>query len=441
MEKSCYHEIIEELSKKLADKITFEEKNLANRALSIDGDIAEIIQDIGLKTCKRVLETTRDEIVLTKKACEMIIHRNPSILFNSIFGKIEICSPYLWLPGIDSSKPLFDYMKIYNNARSNTVNRALTDFGIEESFVRGAARFKEHYHYDIGPSAVDSATKDMAMKAMDYIENKLSDIDSLQVKTVEKILVEMDGCEIRTAEFVPAEDSRETTPVYNNPKKNKITKWRDVRIGFARPLESSDKTFVGKMDSYETVVNQIHSAAVIVGMTPETKVIGVADGGIGLREELERQFPNMQFILDKTHLKDHLYDTAEALEINRKDRPLWVEPRLRAISDGNVESILREFEEENKKNPNDRLKRLIGYLTRFNDALDYNNYKFKGYPIGSGEIESAHKSIPQKRLKIPGASWNPASIDPMLSLRILRANNWWEDFCHKLADEYLLAAA
>lgn len=67
MEKSCYHEIIDELSKKLADKITFEENNLANRALSIDGDIAEIIQDIGLKTCHRVLETTRDEIVAKKK--------------------------------------------------------------------------------------------------------------------------------------------------------------------------------------------------------------------------------------------------------------------------------------------------------------------------------------------------------------------------------------
>lgn len=373
----------------------------------------------------------------------MIIHRNPSIVFNSVFGKIEICSPYLWRPGIDSSKPLFDEMKIYNNARSNTVNRALTDFGIEESFVRGAARFKEHYHYEIGPSAVDSATKDTAMKAMDYIENKLSDIDSgpLQGKTIETILVEMDGCEIRTAEFMPAVDSRETTPVYNNPKKNRIMKWRDVRLGFARPLvESPNKTFVGKMDSYETVVNQIHSAAVIVGMTPETKVIGVADGGIGLREELERQFPNMQFILDKTHLKDHLYDTAEDLGINQKDRPGWVEPRIRAISDGNVESILKELEEENKINPNDRLKRLIGYLTRFNDALDYNDYKLKGYPIGSGEIESAHKSIPQKRLKIPGASWNPASIDPMLSLRILRANNWWKDFWHKQTDEYLLAA-
>jgi len=54
--------------------------------------------------------------------------------------------------------------------------------------------------------------------------------------------------------------------------------------------------------------------------------------------------------------------------------------------------------------------------------------KKMGYPIGSGEIESAHKSVPQKRLKIPGASWNPNSINPMPALRILRADDWWEDF-------------
>jgi hypothetical protein len=204
-------------------------------------------------------------------------------------------------------------------------------------------------------------------------------------------------------------------------------------------LDSKSKTFVGKMDTYQEVVSQMHSAAVLTGMTAETKIIGVADGGIGLSEELKRQFPSMQFILDKSHLKDHLYETAEALGINQKDRPGWVKPRVRAISDGNVEAVLKELEEENDKNPNKRLKRLIGYIKRFYDALDYDNFKSLGYPIGSGEIESAHKSIPQKRLKIPGASWNADSIDPMLALRILRADDWWEDFWNQRTESLLVA--
>jgi len=66
MEKDCYKEIIAEVSKKLAQKITAEEKDLAPRATLIDKDIAEIVQDIGLKTTKRVLENTRDEIIVKK---------------------------------------------------------------------------------------------------------------------------------------------------------------------------------------------------------------------------------------------------------------------------------------------------------------------------------------------------------------------------------------
>jgi len=54
--KDCYQEIINKVSKKLADKITSEEKDLASRATLIDRDIADIVQDIGLKTCKQVLE-------------------------------------------------------------------------------------------------------------------------------------------------------------------------------------------------------------------------------------------------------------------------------------------------------------------------------------------------------------------------------------------------
>lgn len=66
MEKDCYQEIIEEVSRKLAEKMTSEEENLVERSTLIDGDIAGIVQSIGLKTTQRVLENTRDEIIRKK---------------------------------------------------------------------------------------------------------------------------------------------------------------------------------------------------------------------------------------------------------------------------------------------------------------------------------------------------------------------------------------
>lgn len=136
----------------------------------------------------------------------------------------------------------------------------------------------------------------------------------------------------------------------------------------------------------------------------------------------------------------HLYETAEEIWISKKDRTKWIKSRIEAISNGDVGTIMEELKEEYDRNPNKRLKRLIGYIQRFYDALNYNKFKDKIYPIGSGEIESAYKSIPQKKLKIPGASWHPNSIDPMLALRILRADDWWDDFFWKQRAERLMAA-
>ena len=59
MERKCYQDIIDEVSKKLAQKIISEEKDLARRATLIDKDIAGIVQDIGLQTTKKVIECVR----------------------------------------------------------------------------------------------------------------------------------------------------------------------------------------------------------------------------------------------------------------------------------------------------------------------------------------------------------------------------------------------
>ena len=141
--------------------------------------------------------------------------------------------------------------------------------------------------------------------------------------------------EIRTGHLQLIENTKETTPIYNNPKREKVINWRDVRLGFVRPLDSDSKTFVGKMDSYEEIVGDLYNAAKLIGMTSKTEIIGIADGGIGLSEEMKRQFPKMQFVLDKSHLEGHFYETAEKIGIPEKKRPRWVKNQI-AVRPGKV---------------------------------------------------------------------------------------------------------
>ena len=47
-------------------------------------------------------------------------------------------------------------------------------------------------------------------------------------------------------------------------------------------------------------------------------------------------------------------------------------------------------------------------------------------PIGSGKIESAHRYVLQKRLKLTGAWWTVENANDMLALRIIRVNDDWQ---------------
>jgi hypothetical protein len=71
-------------------------------------------------------------------------YKNSVIVYNVIFGAMELSSPYLWRIG-EASKPMVDDLGITHRGRTETVNRALTDFGIEDSFGQASKRFKEHY--------------------------------------------------------------------------------------------------------------------------------------------------------------------------------------------------------------------------------------------------------------------------------------------------------
>ncbi len=60
---------------------------------------------------------------------------------------------------------------------------------------------------------------------------------------------------------------------------------------------------------------------------------------------------------------------------------------MEAIAAGKLGDVTEEVESLYLATGNHRLKRLIGYLDRFSEALDYDEYQEKGYPVGSGEVE------------------------------------------------------
>ena len=69
-----------------------------------------------------------------------------------------------------------------------------------------------------------------------------------------------------------------------------------------------------------------------------------------------------------------------------------------------------------------------GYIIRRSDQFKYKEAIAANLPIGSGEVESAHRYVIQKRLKLPGAWWKEDNAQAMLNLRSARANHRWDHY-------------
>ena len=77
---------------------------------------------------------------------------------------------------------------------------------------------------------------------------------------------------------------------------------------------------------------------------------------------------------------------------------------------------------------NNLVRKAYQYMTNRESNLDYKNTLQNELPIGSGMIESGHKHVLQKRLKITGASWLIENAQGIAHFRVLRANGEWKQY-------------
>jgi hypothetical protein len=72
------------------------------------------------------------------------------------------------------------------------------------------------------------------------------------------------------------------------------------------------------------------------------------------------------------------------------------------------------------------------YIDNRPGQFDYQGALAAVLPIGSGQVESAHRYVIQDRLKPAGAWWKEENAAKMLALRAVRANNEWDSYWQNL---------
>lgn len=116
----------------------------------------------------------------------------------------------------------------------------------------------------------------------------------------------------------------------------------------------------------------------------------------------------------------------------------WMEAQRDALKTGRLDSVLAALAlyTEGPETADDQapVRRCHRYLSDRRNQRNYGDVLANDLPIGSGEIESAHRYIAQQRLKWPGAWRRIDHAEYRLALRINRRNGDWSAYWHTFAN-------
>jgi hypothetical protein len=326
----------------------------------------------------------------------------------------------MWRVGTRIERRFSEQAGVRCRGYSRPLQRVVTDFGADEPFGRVPAKLQEHYGIEVPVSAIQRITFRHAEGC-----RAQEPVHEVRKGALERgvFIGEVDGSMVPVVETEPEAPGR---------RRAKTVLWKEVRLcrlvhahGQATPVFGGH--FSGGV---EASGRQLEQCAARAGFGPGSELHAVGDGAPWIAEQVALRFGTQgHYLLDFYHVCGYLAAAAKTCAANDPDAWLDQQKARKANQATAVLEALTSFQEpaeiEDAAAP---VRTCHRYLANRMDQLDYQGALARGLPIGSGAIESAHRSIIQARLKRPGAWWTPAHVRAMLALRLNRANGEWESY-------------
>ena len=183
---------------------------------------------------------------------------------------------------------------------------------------------------------------------------------------------------------------------------------------------------------------QVHAQALRRGMAQAKYIFIVCDGAVWIWNIIEERFQCALKELDFYHGSEHLWEVGRDLYPQPEEARAWVEPLLHQLRHGQEARVLETLESlpETVRNLggvlSELVEREIKYFQNHRDHLHYQDNAAKGFPVGSGAVESGCSQF-QNRFKRTGQFWNSASLGRLQALKVARHNGDWDELCHRPA--------
>lgn len=280
---------------------------------------------------------------------------------------------------------------------------------------------KEHYGIIVPVSAMRTITENHAeiIKTTTPIKT-----DIPLIKGQNCIIAETDGTMIPIVEC-----SKKGNKSNEDNRKNRETSWKEGRLCLAYSHGSTTPFFSATMGKPDETGDHLINCAINADLGINSTIHCVGDGATWIEKQVNRVFDNQgSYLIDFFHLCEYLSAACEKSNQNK----LKYEEYKEMIKTGNIAEVVEQLrpyvESDEVADKNAPVRKCIRYIENRPGQFDYQNAIKNDLPIGSGQIESAHRYVIQSRLKLTGAWWKKDIADNMLALRTLRANNMWENY-------------
>ena len=155
-------------------------------------------------------------------------------------------------------------------------------------------------------------------------------------------------------------------------------------------------------------------------------LIFLSDGATWIKNWIVDAYPNATHILDFYHVCEYINNFQKLYIKSEKEGQEWVEKQKILLRESKVEEVINNLKKHHEENPKKEAQKIINYLTENQSRMDYLKYSKIGLGIiGSGAIESAHRTLFQKRMKLSGQRWSIKGLQNMIDLKTVNLNKTW----------------
>jgi hypothetical protein len=391
----------------------------------IETEVQELSRDFGKRLADEALGVIGNGYVSRTIECEcggvMEYHSNIRWMLTSLAGELEIYRAYYYCKKCGSSMvPLDKQLRLEGKHQSIGVRKCMALVGMVEGFQEASKRLKELTGVSVSGKEEQLESEEIGKAVGQQEDAEVEAFWSGEKEisaevTARRLYITTDGVHVRTG--------KETT------KEMKIGGVYETAL--AKDAVAGDIRYTGGYYKSEEMGKKLYVLALKCGLKTALEVVLLGDGSKWIWNIARYHFPEAVQIVDWYHAEERLWSVGRAVYgEGTSAMKRWVKKRLKQLAGGEVEAVITSVSELSSSNADitEQIEDNITYFTNNKERMRYNEYRDKGYHIGSGTIESACKHIVGQRLKQAGMTWSVEGADAIIQLRILWKNGEWDSF-------------